>query len=126
MLAVQSRADDSVGFDESTRTDSLQDPSQPVTMTSSDAGPHGVKPSRLLERQLCPALLQRTFKTAAQEYASIFQHSADSARLHGKSGSTISSNHGLTFVYDAQPEADGSLSPRYRIVKTEDWPGQIG
>jgi hypothetical protein len=34
--------------------------------------------------------------------------------------------HGLTFVYDAQSEADGSLSARYRIVKTEDWPGQIG
>ena len=34
--------------------------------------------------------------------------------------------HRLTFVYDAQPEADGSSSPRYRIVKTGDWPGQIG
>ena len=34
--------------------------------------------------------------------------------------------HQLTFVYERQSEADGSLSPRYRIVKTADWSAQIG
>jgi len=34
--------------------------------------------------------------------------------------------HQLTFVYEAQSQDHRSLTPRYRIVKTEDWPGQIG
>jgi hypothetical protein len=34
--------------------------------------------------------------------------------------------HQLTFVYEGQPEAGESWTPRYRIVKTEDWAGQIG
>jgi hypothetical protein len=34
--------------------------------------------------------------------------------------------HQLTFVYDGQPEADQSARPRYRIVKTADWSGEIG
>jgi hypothetical protein len=34
-------------------------------------------------------------------------------------------HHQLTFVYEAKSQVQ-SLSPRYRIVKTADWPGQIG
>jgi hypothetical protein len=35
--------------------------------------------------------------------------------------------HQLTFVYESETEeANESRNPRYRIVKTEDWPGQIG
>ena len=34
--------------------------------------------------------------------------------------------HQLTFVYEDQPEADGSLGPRYRIVKTDEWTEEIG
>jgi hypothetical protein len=35
-------------------------------------------------------------------------------------------HHQLTFVYESQPEDDESSTPRYRIVKTVDWLGQIG
>lgn len=34
--------------------------------------------------------------------------------------------HQLTFVYEVQPKAYESSSPRYRIVKTEDWSARIG
>jgi hypothetical protein len=34
--------------------------------------------------------------------------------------------HQLTFVYESETEVNDSQSPRYRIVKTEDWSGQIG
>ena len=34
--------------------------------------------------------------------------------------------HELTFVYESEPDADQSSLPRYRIVKTEDWSGEIG
>jgi len=34
--------------------------------------------------------------------------------------------HQLTFIYESEPDADESSLPRYRIVKTEDWSGEIG
>lgn len=34
--------------------------------------------------------------------------------------------HGLTFVYEESADNAATPSPRYRIVKTEDWKGQIG
>jgi hypothetical protein len=34
--------------------------------------------------------------------------------------------HGLTFVYEESPDNAGTPSPRYRIVKTEEWKDQIG
>jgi hypothetical protein len=34
--------------------------------------------------------------------------------------------HGLSFVYEESPDNAGTPSPRYRIVKTEDWKDQIG
>lgn len=33
--------------------------------------------------------------------------------------------HGLTFVYDQSPEDNAPPSPRYRIVKTDDWKDEI-
>lgn len=34
--------------------------------------------------------------------------------------------HGLSFVYEESSDNAGTPSPRYRIVKTEDWKDQIG
>jgi hypothetical protein len=34
--------------------------------------------------------------------------------------------YGLTFVYEESPDNAGTPSPRYRIVKTEDWKDHIG
>ena len=35
-------------------------------------------------------------------------------------------HHGLTFVYDASADDAAAPSPRYRIVKKDDWKAQIG